>query len=224
MHVTERLPKETAREYALRVLKDNITSLELAPGSMVSENELSSELGLSRTPVREALIDLSKTQIVDVLPQRGSRISLIDYNFVEESRFLRSVLESAVVELICESEVPMDLTNLEHNLKLQQFYLENEGLDKLLQLDNEFHRELFRLTSKMQTYHLMDSMTAHFDRVRAMSLSAIKDIKIVGDHAALLQALRDRNTTEAKAVIAKHLSRYKIDEQAIRSEYSSFFK
>ncbi len=224
MHVTERLPKETAREYALRVLKDNITSLELAPGSMVSENELSSELGLSRTPVREALIDLSKTQIVDVLPQRGSRISLIDYNFVEESRFLRSVLESAVVELICESEVPMDLTNLEHNLKLQQFYLENEGLDKLLQLDNEFHREMFRLTSKMQTYHLMDSMTAHFDRVRAMSLSAIKDIKIVGDHAALLQALRDRNATEAKAVIAKHLSRYKIDEQAIRSEYSSFFK
>lgn len=130
MHVTERLPKETAREYALRVLKENIISLELAPGSMVSENELSSELGLSRTPVREALIDLSKTQIVDVLPQRGSRISLIDYNYVEESRFLRSVLESAVVELICESEIPMDLTNLEHNLKLQQFYLENEGLDK----------------------------------------------------------------------------------------------
>jgi len=224
MHVTERLPKETAREYALRVLKDNIISLELAPGSMVSENELSSELGLSRTPVREALIDLSKTQIVDVLPQRGSRISLIDYNFVEESRFLRSVLESAVVEIICESETPMDLTNLEHNLKLQQFYLENDGLDKLLQLDNEFHRELFRLTNKMQTYHLMDSMTAHFDRVRTMSLSAIKDIKIVGDHAALLQALRDRNVTDAKAVIAKHLSRYKIDEQAIRSQYSSFFK
>jgi len=76
----------------------------------------------------------------------------------------------------------------------------------------------------MQTYHLMDSMTAHFDRVRTMSLSAIKDIKIVGDHAALLQALRDRNVTDAKAVIAKHLSRYKIDEQAIRSQYSSFFK
>ncbi|MDD3958990.1 MAG: GntR family transcriptional regulator, partial [Oscillospiraceae bacterium] len=216
MHVTERLPKETAREYALRVLKENIISLELAPGSMVSENELSSELGLSRTPVREALIDLSKTQIVDVLPQRGSRISLIDYNYVEESRFLRSVLESAVVELICESEIPMDLTNLEHNLKLQQFYLENEGLDKLLQLDNEFHREMFRLANKMQTYHLMDSMTAHFDRVRTMSLSAIKDIKIVGDHAALLQALRDRSAADAKVVIAKHLSRYKIDEQAIR--------
>ncbi|MBN1892646.1 MAG: GntR family transcriptional regulator [Clostridiales bacterium] len=224
MHVTERLPKETAREYALRVLKENIISLELEPGSMVSENELSSELGLSRTPVREALIDLSKTQIVDVLPQRGSRISLIDYNYVEESRFLRSVLESAVVELICESEIPMDLTNLEHNLKLQQFYLENEGMDKLLQLDNEFHKEMFRLANKMQTYDLMDSMTAHFDRVRTMSLSAIRDIKIVGDHAALLQALRDRNVTDAKAVIAKHLSRYKIDEQAIRSEYPSFFK
>ena len=69
MHITERLPRETGRDYALRILKDNIVRLELEPGSMVSENELASELGLSRTPVREALIELSKVNIVEIYPQ-----------------------------------------------------------------------------------------------------------------------------------------------------------
>ncbi|MBP0981483.1 MAG: GntR family transcriptional regulator, partial [Oscillospiraceae bacterium] len=62
MKILERLPRETGRDYALRVLKENIINLELAPGSLVSENELSAMLGLSRTPVREALIELSKVK------------------------------------------------------------------------------------------------------------------------------------------------------------------
>ena len=92
MTITERYASETARDYALRMLKRSIVSLELKPGMMLSENELSVALGLSRTPIREALIELGKTRIVEVLPQRGSRISLIDCDLVEEARFLRTVL------------------------------------------------------------------------------------------------------------------------------------
>ncbi len=132
MHITARLAKETAREYALRILKDNIISLDLAPGSMVSENEISSQLGLSRTPIREALIELSRANIVEIYPQKGSRILLIDYALVEESRFLRLVLESAVVKVICEREGTLDISLLEENLKLQEFYLENPNPDKLI--------------------------------------------------------------------------------------------
>ena len=69
MRLTERSAKETGREYALRMLKENIINLDLAPGSMLSENELSAEMSLSRTPVREALIELSRVKIVEVYPQ-----------------------------------------------------------------------------------------------------------------------------------------------------------
>ena len=85
MRLTERYSKETGREYALRMLKDNIIHLDLIPGSMLSENELSSEMHLSRTPVREALIELSKVKIVEIYPQKGSAVALIDYNLVEEA-------------------------------------------------------------------------------------------------------------------------------------------
>ena len=86
MKLEERHYAETAREYARRMLKENIISMDLKPGAMVSENELAAQLGLSRTPVREALMDMSQYGVVDVMPQRGSRISLIDYNLVEEAK------------------------------------------------------------------------------------------------------------------------------------------
>ena len=109
MRLTQRQPRETGRDYALRTIKDNIIHLELAPGSMVSENELAAAMGLSRTPVREALIELSKVKIVEIYPQKGSAVALIDYDLVEESRFMRKVLECAVVELDCEMAPPEDI-------------------------------------------------------------------------------------------------------------------
>ena len=72
MHISERLPRESSRDYALRIIKDNIISLRLEPGSQISENELATEMGLSRTPVREALIELAKVKIIETYPQRKS--------------------------------------------------------------------------------------------------------------------------------------------------------
>ena len=74
MIIKERTGRETGRNYALRILKENIVMLELEPGSRISENELAQELGVSRTPVREALIELSKSKIVEIFPQKGSFI------------------------------------------------------------------------------------------------------------------------------------------------------
>ena len=121
MTISEKMPKESAREYAMRIVKENIVSLQLVPGSLVSENEIAQQLGLSRTPVREALIELSKANIVETLPQKGSRIALIDYALVEESQFLRLVLECAAVKLVCEHHETADLSYLNENVELQDF-------------------------------------------------------------------------------------------------------
>jgi DNA-binding GntR family transcriptional regulator len=225
MHITTRLPKETAREYSLRVLKENIISLALEPGSMVSENEMAAKLGISRTPVREALIELSRVGIVEILPQKGSRIMLIDYALVEESRFLRLVLEREVVRHLSQMEPAPDLSYLEENLRLQAFYVEHPNPEKLLELDNLFHALLFQLANKVQIYGwMMEGLTVHFDRVRSMSLNTIKDIKIVSDHQAIANAIASKNPDEAGSLMEKHLSRYKIDEMAIREKYPSYFK
>ena len=82
MRILKRLPRETASDYAYRMIKDNIIRLELKPGSPVSENELAAELGLSRTPVRESLIALSKAKVIEITPQKRSVVAPIDETMV----------------------------------------------------------------------------------------------------------------------------------------------
>ena len=83
MVILQKERSENSRSYAVRVLLYNIIHLELQPGAAVSENELSATLSLSRsTSVREALIELNRIGLVEILPQRGSYISKIDYNIV----------------------------------------------------------------------------------------------------------------------------------------------
>lgn len=224
MQLSQRYAKETGREYALRMLKDNIIHLDLIPGSMLSENELSAQMNLSRTPVREALIELSKVKIVEIYPQKGSAVAFIDYDMVEEARFMRSVLEGAVVELACSVATEESIFKLQENVRLQEFYLANRSPQKLLELDDEFHHQLFHMTSKDQVYNLMDSITIHFDRVRSMSLSAVKDLKTINDHREIVEAIKARDGELAKRLMNTHLSRYKIDEESLRKEYPGYFK
>jgi len=224
MEILKRLTKETASEYALRVIQHNIISLELLPGSLVSENELAKELGISRTPVREALIALNKIKLVEIYPQRGSYISLINHELVEEARYIRLILENAIVEEACDRACEKEIMELEENLKLQEVYQNSANENKLLTLDNEFHEIFFKICRKEFTYHLLNGMMTHFDRVRRLSLAVVKDSKILSDHRALVDAIKLHDKQAARAVITKHLSRYELDEEALRKNYGEYFK
>ncbi|MCR5825996.1 MAG: GntR family transcriptional regulator [Oscillospiraceae bacterium] len=224
MNIRERLPRETGRDYALRVIKENILDLTLEPGSQISENELSAQLGLSRTPVREALIELNRAQIVEIRPQRKTTVSLIDYKLVDEARFTRSLLECAVVALACDMATEEDLAQMRENVRLQQFYLDSYYPDSLMTLDNEFHATLFRIAQKEQTCRLLEGITIHFERVRSMALTTVKNHRIVADHAAILDAVAQRNAALAQEQMKTHLNRYMIDEAAIRERYPQYFK
>lgn len=223
MNISIRESKESAREYALRQIRENIISLKLKPGSGISENELAKELGISRTPVREALQELQKMSLIEVYPQKGSVIALIDFDVVEEMVFLRKVLEKAVVEELCNSITEMDLRELDMNIQLQEFYLDQRNPEKIYELDNVFHRSLFAKCNKERIYNLMEETQGHFDRIRALSVYSVKDIKIVADHKAIVNAIRQNNKVQAGEYIIKHLSRYKLDEHEIMENYPYYF-
>lgn len=223
MQVQKKKKSETAREYAFRTIKDNIISLELVPGSLVSENELALQMGISRTPVREALIELSKLKIVGVYPQKGSYISLIDREMVDEARFLRITLEGAIVRLACEMATEEDIISLEENIKLQEFYLQSSTNDKLLELDNELHKLLFKICNKKFTYNLLGGIMIHFDRARNLSFAVLKDSRIYTDHKELVDAIKRKDSNLAHNIIEKHLNRYKIDETELKAKYPHYF-
>ena len=222
MLVLNRLSGEGAREYVLRVLKKNIIECALKPGQMLSENALTEELNVSRTPVREALVELSKIDLIEVLPKRGSRVTKINYALVEESNFARKVLEKAIVEICCDLEKPQDFFRLEENFKLQKRFLYMSNQSRLLELDDEFHQLLFQMAKKSHVYDYLEDIRIPFDRIRYLSLLVIFDLQTVNDHIEILNAIRQRNKEEALAVMDKHLSRYLYDKTVIMERYPDY--
>ena len=224
MRLLKRYPRETARDYAYRVIKDNIIRLELAPGSAISENELASELGLSRTPVREALIALERAKVVEIKPQKPTIVAPIDEAMVEEARFVRDVLECAVVALCCRSAGEADLLHLDENVKLQETYMVTGPLESIHDLDNQFHKYLFAIVGKLEVYEMINNLAVHFDRIRNIALNGIRELDIVGDHRKILEAMRSRDEKHAVDIMQLHLSRAKVDLVSIREKYPHYFK
>lgn len=224
MLLPERQSRESGRDYALRTIKENIIALNLAPGSQISENELAAEMGLSRTPVREALIELARVRIVEIQPQKRSVVSLIDCGLVEEARFMRSVLECAVVELDCRLAGPDGLERLRQNVLLQNFYLDSFYPETVRDLDNQFHGILFDIAQKQEVFAQIQNISIHFERVRSIALSTVKNTKIVEDHQAIMDAIAQGDAPRARSLMTGHLERYEIDTAAIREKYPQYFK
>lgn len=224
MQVTERYPHESGRDYAQRIIRENIIRLELEPGAVISDRELAADMNLSRTPVREALLDLAKVKIVEIYPQKGSVVALIDYNMVEEAQFVRSVLETAVVRLVCAQASEEQARQLKENVALQEFYYQHGSGERLLEMDDEFHKLLFQIAGRMQAYEMMKSITVHFDRVRSLAVAGVKEKLWMSDHKKISEAVEAHDGEEAARLMEVHLKRYKVDENTLREQYPRYFQ
>lgn len=212
--------RENSRDFAYRVIREMIINMELIPGSKVSETELATLLNLSRTPVREALIDLEKSGVVEVLPQKGTFISYINPLLVEEARFLRLTLEKEIVALLCEDQYQSELSILEENISLQEFYLNHQNYAKFLELDSEFHYLFFKLTNKNKIYSLMKGLNIHFDRARTLIFKGKPSIKTIEEHKRILSAIKQQNKVLAKQFMEEHL--HILDPDSIAEEYKKY--
>lgn len=223
MLLLEKNSSENARAYAYRVILHNIIQLEFEPGQLVSENELSSALNLSRTPVREALIELSKTGLIDIISQKGSYVSKIDYNIIEESRFMRTILEVAIIKLACEGISDEYLIKLKSNIAEQKLCLENNLKQRLFKLDNQFHKLIFEATGKQWTYNVLTTPMVHFDRLRMLLLKSIKTNRTVEDHENILYAIERKDKELAELLIKQHLGRDVITKDELINSYPTYF-
>ena len=206
-------------------IREDILNGKYKENDELRENTIGKELGVSRTPVREAVIQLSEeSRIIQIFPQRGMRIALIDVELVEEARFLRLLLEKAAVELVCGMACEDDLNWLDENIRLQEFYLEGGSPEKLLELDNEMHKKLFSICRKELTYNMCQRLAIHYDRIRSLSVTTVKDYKIIGEHRELLDAIRSKDTKRAVETMDRHLNNWMLNEKLFREQYPQYFK
>ncbi len=227
MKISGKKTGENARMYAKRMILDNIVNLELPPGTGLSENELSIQLNLSRTPVREALIEMHRIGLVEIIPKKGSFVTKIDYDLIEETRFMRLAMENAIMQLACKEGVPQeDLRQLKENLEQQKKYAQPMDDAILMELDIAFHGLLFNSVKKNRIYAFLQSQMVHFDRLRILSLKTLKAAKAgitVNDHENILYALERRDWELAEMVMTRHLTRHQVEKKDLVGLYPDYF-
>lgn len=228
MKLSPRVPGENARTYVHNIILDNIISLELPPGTAVSENELSLSLQVSRTPVREALIEMSRMGLIEILPQKGSFVTKIDGELIEEAQFMRLSLETSVMRLACRQGIPEHcFKRMKENLERQKELLHSpDAYSAFLELDNLFHKLLFESVSKLRTYEFLKHQMVHFDRLRTLTYQTMKDSKTaqtINDHENILYALEKKDSELAELVMTLHLTRHQNEIKKLSAFYPEYF-
>lgn len=221
----ERMKKGSAREFIYQTLRDKILKLELKPGAKISESEISHQLKVSRTPVRESFLKLSQEDLIEIYPQKGTFVSLIDLDLLEEGRFVRENIERAIVRMACAGFPEEYRFQLETNLKMQEVCNEKRNYSRLYQLDDQFHKILFFGCGKIRTWNLMQQMNTHFNRMRHLRLfSSLEWDVIVAQHKEIFRLITEQKADLADQAMIQHLRLAVTEIDLLISQYPDYFR
>jgi DNA-binding GntR family transcriptional regulator len=219
---TGKVPRLSVRDQTLETLRRRIISLQLPPGEPLSENELAQELGVSRTPVRESLILLREEGLVQVFPQIGSFVSLVDLGRVAEAQFVREAIECASLRDAVVDDAGM--AGLREILQSQTDADSSGDVEEFFRLDEDFHRELLRLAGHESAWAAVNSAKAHLDRARRLSLIDTRPIAmLIEQHTAVVDALQADNLDDADRFLRLHLRGVFEDVKRIQASTPGLF-
>lgn len=195
-----------ARIFVYAALRDSIVRADLPPGAQLSENELAEQLGVSRTPVREALARLRDDRLVEVVPQLGTFVSRISVRAIGEAQFIREALECAAVRSGAELASEEDVAVLEQNLAAQKQATESGDLEAWYLLDDAYHHALCDLSRHPTVWSVTERAKSHINRVRRISLSLPDHLpERFAEHREIVEAIAAHETTRAEDTLRRHL-------------------
>ncbi len=187
-------------------LRRAIVTMRIAPGAMLSEQEIAGKLGISRQPVREAFIKLGEAGLLRALPQRGTLVVKISRKAVEDARFIREALECAVAREAAKHVTPAQSAALTANLSRQRALAKSQDAEGFFTLDEEFHRLLAEAARRPSAWHVVEDVKPQMDRVRFLSLPDATPLNVlVRQHAAILTAVKKGDGVRAVAAMRAHL-------------------
>lgn len=215
-----------ARDTAFHMIRKKIIDMDLKPGETLSDKDLAEQMGISRTPVREAMIMLSIANLVVVRPQSGTFVAPIDLEIVEMEQFMRCAMEKEMIRLAMDRMNAENWSLYEENLHLYDYYSHSQIADKekkLLELDNNFHRIAFEIGGKEKHYARMLASMQHIERLRVLSLHLVKDDRVIKEHSQLAETIRDRNIDKAGKIVEKHMQLYVEHLMELRQAVPQYF-
>lgn len=194
------------REIVFESLRDAIISAILKPGERLMEIQLAEEMGVSRTPVREAIRKLELEGFVVMVPRKGAYVAGISTKDIADVFELRAALEGLAAGLAAERITEEELELLERCLVKVSESVKNNDLEKLIELDTEFHDTLFKASRNERLVQIVSNLREQIQRFRTASLSTPGRMQFaLQEHKKIVEAVSDRNVELAQALAKEHI-------------------
>jgi DNA-binding GntR family transcriptional regulator len=191
-----------------RILEHEIITLKIKPGTFLSENALCARFGVSRSPIRSVLQELRLCGLVNITPYKGTQVTLMDFDIINQIIYQRMAVETFVLEDFIKTCNLLDLEKIRHNLSSVKRLLESEDFtaSQFYELDSQLHEIWFTATRKNYLWECIQKSDCHYTRFRMLDIVEIKNFnQIVEEHEALLKALENGDTTAIRPLMQKHL-------------------
>ena len=213
-------PSLSERVYG--ALKDAIQSLRFRPGEMLAIGNLADQLGVSRTPVRDALMILEREGLVTIIPQKGAYVSLISARDVEEIYELRIVLESYAARVATARITPEDLDLLTETLRTSAEVFEHGQGASAVELGHELHELLVSKVDNERLVASLNDLEVHYSRLRHIAADIPHRFERSNrQHHAILAALRDGDAERASQALTDHLTSVRDDILSSLGEWTA---
>ncbi len=208
-----------------RQLRASIISMDLPPGTRLSEIEFAEKFGVSRQPVREALIALARAELVSILPQRGTTVVKISASRMMQARFIREQIEAGVVRRACEAQLAdTDRRMLDELVRRQHDALSRDDIEGFKVADESFHHHLARAAGLELAWQMIGDIKAHLDRVCHLTLTNAEAMRpLIGQHQAILDAVVRRDADAADTAMRLHLTEILRSLPVVMAERADLF-
>lgn len=221
--VIEPMSRPSVADQVFDELRQQILSLDLAPGTRLSEADVAAQMGVSRQPVRDAFYRLSKLGFLLIRPQRATTVTLISEAAVMQARFVRTALEVETMRAAAARLTNADLDALDALIEAQRQAMEAGDKPRFHALDDRFHMEICARACVGFIWDLVADRKAHTDRVRMLSLAFASRLAWE-DHLAIMAGLRARDADRAAEAVRTHLSRIRDQIEVMRAANHSWFE
>lgn len=205
------LKQEVTDKYSLRgrvfhKLREDILSGKYKEHEELREVAIGEELGVSRTPVREAFRQLELEGLIQIVPNKGAYVTGITAKDVKDIYMIRSSLEGMCARLATEFITDEQLEEMEENIYLAEFHASKGHMDQMAELDNRFHHILYEACDSKMLEHLLQDYHQYVMRIRKKTLAETTRGEASNDeHRRIMEAIKAKNADEAERLATQHM-------------------
>ncbi|WP_319486341.1 GntR family transcriptional regulator [uncultured Cohaesibacter sp.] len=206
-------------------LRDEIISMQRLPGEPISEKEIALEIGVSRTPIREALLRLSEERLVDIVPKSGTSVAKIPIADVLESQVARAALEQVTTIAAVKRAKGSDIASMQALLVVQQEQKEAVNYEKFYKSDEDLHHAIALAGGYPGIWTIIDRIKIQVDRYRLLTLQhPLRMERVLEEHRNIVEAIAEHDEHRAAEAMRLHLDGLSAEDlRVIRDHNPSYF-